>query len=153
MPGKVNPVIPEVVNQVCFDVIAADLAVTLAASAGQLQLNVFEPLIAFRLLSAITEMRNACVVLRERCVRGITANPDRMRHFVEQSIGVVTALVPAIGYERATQIAKEALDSGRGVYDIVREKGLLTRQELDRLLNPEAMTGDGAESRGGSKTP
>jgi aspartate ammonia-lyase len=153
MPGKVNPVIPEVVNQVCFDVIAADLAVTLAAGAGQLQLNVFEPLIAFRLLSAITEMRNACVVLRERCVRGITANPDRLRHFVEQSIGVVTALVPAIGYERATQVAKEALDSGRGVYDIVREKGLLTRQELDRLLNPEAMTGGGAASRGGSKTP
>ena len=149
MPGKVNPVIPEVVNQVCFDVIAADLAVTLAAGAGQLQLNVFEPLIAFRLLSAISEMRNACVVLRERCVRGITANPDRLRYFVEHSIGVVTALVPAIGYERATQVAKEALDSGRGVYDIVREKGLLTRQELDRLLNPEAMTGDGERRRRG----
>jgi len=144
MPGKVNPVIPEVVNQVCFDVIAADVAVTLAAGAGQLQLNVFEPLIAFRLLSAIGAMRNACVVLRDRCVNGITANPDRMRYFVEHSIGVVTALVPAIGYERATQVAKEALDSGRGVYDIVREKGLLTRQELDRILNPAAMTGDGA---------
>jgi len=155
MPGKVNPVIPEVVNQVCFDVIGADIAVTLAASAGQLQLNVFEPLIAFRLLSAISEMRNACVVLRERCVEGITANADRLRHFVEQSIGVVTALVPAIGYERATQVAKEALDSGRGVYDVVREKGLLTRQELDRLLNPEAMTGDGGRDgdRGGPRTP
>jgi len=82
-------------------------------------------------------------VLRERCVQGITANADRLRFFVENSIGVVTALVPAIGYERATQVAKEALDSGRGVYDIVREKGLLTRQELARLLNPEAMTGDG----------
>ena len=146
MPGKVNPVIPEVVNQVCFDVIAADIAVTLAAGAGQLQLNVFEPLIAFRLLSAIGAMRNACVVLRERCVNGITANPDRLRYFVEHSIGVVTALVPAIGYERATQVAKEALDSGRGVYEVVREKGLLTRQELDRILNPEAMTGDGAKN-------
>jgi aspartate ammonia-lyase len=144
MPGKVNPVIPEVVNQVCFDVIAADVAVTLAAGAGQLQLNVFEPLIAFRLLSAISELRNACIVLRERCVGGITANADRMRYFVEHSIGVVTALVPALGYERATQVAKEALDSGRGVYDIVREKGLLTKQELDRILNPQAMTGDGA---------
>jgi aspartate ammonia-lyase len=143
MPGKVNPVIPEVVNQVCFDVIAADIAVTLAAGAGQLQLNVFEPLIAFRLLSAISQMRNACIVLRERCVNGITANPDRLRYFVEHSIGVVTALVPAIGYERATQVAKEALDTGRGVYDVVREKGLLTRQELDRILDPEAMTGDG----------
>ena len=146
MPGKVNPVIPEVVNQVCFDVIAADVAVTLAAGAGQLQLNVFEPLIAFRLLSAISAMRNACVVLRERCVTGITANPERLRYFVEHSIGVVTALVPAIGYERATQVAKEALDSGRGVYDVVREKGLLTREELDRILNPEAMTGDGAKN-------
>src|SRR5437016_7567505 len=145
MPGKVNPVIPEVMNQVCFDVIAADVAVTLAASAGQLQLNVFEPLIAFRLLSALNEMRNGCVVLRERCVEGITANADRLRYFVEHSIGVVTALVPAIGYERATQIAKEALDSGRGVYDVVRERGLLTRQQLDHLLNPEAMTGDGVK--------
>ena len=144
MPGKVNPVIPEVVNQVCFDVIAADVAVTLAASAGQLQLNVFEPIIAFRLLSAIGEMRNGCGVLRERCIQGITANPTRLRYFVEHSIGVVTALVPAIGYERATQVAKEALDSGRGVYEIVREKGLLTREELDRLLNPEAMTGNGS---------
>src|SRR3954464_7272741 len=146
MPGKVNPVIPEVVNQVCFDVVGADVAVTLAASAGQLQLNVFEPLIAFRLLSAISQMRNACIVLRERCVVGITANEDRLRYFVEHSIGVVTALVPAIGYERATQVAKEALDSGRGVYDVVREQGLLTRQELDRILNPAAMTGDGATS-------
>ena len=145
MPGKVNPVIPEVMNQVCFDVIAADVAVTLAASAGQLQLNVFEPLIAFRLLSALNEMRNGCVVLRERCVEGITANADRLRYFVEQSIGIVTALVPAIGYERATQVAKEALDSGRGVYDIVRERGLLTRQQLDHLLNPEGMTGDGVK--------
>jgi aspartate ammonia-lyase len=143
MPGKVNPVIPEVVNQVCFDVIGADIAVTLAAGAGQLQLNVFEPLIAFRLLSGISQMRNACIVLRERCVNGITANPDRLRYFVEHSIGVVTALVPAIGYERATQVAKEALDTGRGVYDVVREKGLLTREELDRILDPEAMTGDG----------
>jgi aspartate ammonia-lyase len=89
-------------------------------------------------------MRNACVVLRERSIDDITANDERLRYFVEHSIGVVTALVPAIGYERATQIAKEALDSGRGVYDIVREKGLLTKQELDRLLNPEAMTGGGA---------
>jgi aspartate ammonia-lyase len=149
MPGKVNPVIPEVVNQVCFDVIGADVAVTVAASAGQLQLNVFEPLIAFRLLSAIGELRNACVVLRQRCVEGVTANPGRMRHFVEHSIGIVTALVPAIGYERATQVAKEALESGRGVYDIVREKGMMTREQLDDLLNPEAMVGAEATSKAG----
>ena len=145
MPGKVNPVIPEVVNQVCFDVIGADVAVTLAAAAGQLQLNVFEPLIAFRLLAGIGQLRNACVVLRTRCIEGITANASRMRYFVEHSIGIVTALVPVIGYERATQVAKAALESGRGVYEIVCEQGLLTREQLDELLNPETMAGGSAE--------
>src|SRR4051812_11010161 len=140
MPGKVNPVIPEVVNQVCFDVIGGDVTVTMAAEAGQLQLNVFEPIIAYRLLRSIESLRNACVVLRERCIDGITANPDRMREFVEHSIGIVTALVPVIGYDRATAVAKEALDSGRGVFEIVLERGLLTRDELNRTLNPEAMT-------------
>jgi len=141
MPGKVNPVIPEVMNQVCFDVIGGDVTVTLAAEAGQLQLNVFEPVIAYRLLSSIETMRRGCIVLREKCVEGITANPGRMRMFVEQSIGVVTALVPAIGYETATSVAKEALESGRGVYELVLEHGLLSKDELDKLLNPDAMTG------------
>ena len=140
MPGKVNPVIPEVVNQVCFDVIGGDVTVTLAAEAGQLQLNVFEPIIAYRLLGGIGALRNACGVLRTRCVVGITANPDRMRWFVENSIGIVTALVPVLGYETSTEIAKEALESGRGVYELVMERKLLTREELDRLLNPRAMT-------------
>jgi aspartate ammonia-lyase len=139
MPGKVNPVIPEVVNQVCFDVIGGDLTVTIAAEAGQLQLNVFEPVIAFRLLGGISALTNACVVLRERCVEGITANPDRMRQFVEQSIGIITALVPVIGYETSTEIAREALATGRGVYELVMERGLMTRAELDRTLNPESM--------------
>jgi aspartate ammonia-lyase len=141
MPGKVNPVIPEVVNQVCFDVIGGDITVTMAAEAGQLQLNVFEPVIAFRLLSGLSAMRNACTVLRERCIVGITANPDRMRQFVEQSIGIVTALVPVIGYEASTEIARDALASGRGVFELVMERGLLTREQLDRALNPETMTG------------
>jgi aspartate ammonia-lyase len=139
MPGKVNPVIPEVVNQVCFDVIGGDVTVTMAAEAGQLQLNVFEPVIAYRLLSSIDTMKNACVVLRERCIEGITANPDRMRHFVEHSIGIVTALVPVLGYETSTEIAKVALETGQGVYDLVCDRGLMTREELDRALNPEAM--------------
>ncbi|MEO8563923.1 MAG: aspartate ammonia-lyase [bacterium] len=139
MPGKVNPVIPEVVNQVCFDVIGGDLTVTIAAEAGQLQLNVFEPVIAFRLLGGISALTNACTVLRERCIDGITANPDRMRQFVEQSIGIVTALVPVIGYETSTEIARDALSSGRGVYELVMERGLMTREELDRALNPETM--------------
>jgi aspartate ammonia-lyase len=140
MPGKVNPVIPEVVNQVCFDVIGGDVTVTMAAEAGQLQLNAFEPVIAYRLLRSIDMLRNACVVLRERCVTGITANVDRMRHFVEHSIGIVTALVPVIGYEQATDIARTALASGRGVYELVLERGLLTRDQLDGILNPAAMT-------------
>ena len=139
MPGKVNPVIPEVVNQVCFDVIGGDVTVTLAAEAGQLQLNVFEPIIAYRLLGSIESMRNAFGVLRGRCVEGITANPDRMRWFLEHSIGVVTALVPAIGYDKATEIAKVALETGRGVYELVLEREMLTRSQLDRLLNPAAM--------------
>jgi aspartate ammonia-lyase len=152
MPGKVNPVIPEVVNQVCFDVIGGDVTVTMAAEAGQLQLNVFEPVIAFRLLRGLDAMRNACVVLRERCVTGITANPERMRWFVENSIGIVTALVPILGYETATEIAKEALASGRGVYDLVCDKGLMTREQLDRLLNPSSMTQDKKPAASARKT-
>jgi len=140
MPGKVNPVIPEVVNQVCFDVIGADVTVTMAAEAGQLQLNVFEPVIAYRLLGACSMLTNASVVLRGRCILGITANPDRMRRFVERSIGIVTALVPVLGYEASTEIAREALETGQGVYDLVCQRGLLTREELDQILNPEAMT-------------
>ena len=140
MPGKVNPVIPEVVNQVCFDVIGGDVTVTMAAEAGQLQLNVFEPVIAYRLLRSVDTLRNACIVLRERCITGITANPGRMRDFVEHSIGIVTALVPVLGYERCTQIAKTALDTGRGVTELVLEQKLLTRAQIDELLDPERMT-------------
>src|SRR5438874_388932 len=106
MPGKVNPVIPEVVNQVCFDIIGGDVTVTMAAEAGQLQLNVFEPIIAFRLLSGMTYLTRACKILQDRCIEGITANAERMRGFVEHSVGLVTALVPLLGYETTTEIAK-----------------------------------------------
>jgi len=141
MPGKVNPVIPEVVNQVCFEIIGGDVTVTLAAEAGQLQLNAFEPVIAFRLLRGIDSLRNACQVLRTRCVEGITANPDRLKRFVEESIGIVTALVPVLGYAVATEIATDALESGRGVYDVVQSRGLMTREKLDEVLNPAGMVG------------
>ncbi|HEX7119542.1 MAG TPA: aspartate ammonia-lyase [Longimicrobiales bacterium] len=140
MPGKVNPVIPEVVNQVCFQVVGNDLTVTMAAEAGQLQLNVFEPVIAFNIFQSINTLRQACVVLRERCVLGITANRERIRHFLERSIGIVTALVPYIGYERASAVAREALETDRGVYELVLEKGWLSREELDEILSPAAMT-------------
>ena len=119
MPGKVNPVIPEVVNQVCFQVVGNDLTVTMAAEAGQLQLNVFEPVIAFNLFQSVDMLTRACVVLREKCVVGIVANRERIRYLLERSIGVVTALVPYIGYERANAVAREALDSERGVYELV----------------------------------
>jgi aspartate ammonia-lyase len=139
MPGKVNPVIPEAVNQVCFDVIGGDVTVTMAAEAGQLQLNVFEPIIAFRLLRNISALRNACAMLRERCIVGITANPAEMRRFVERSIGIVTALVPELGYEACTALAKEALESGRGVVELVLEQKLLTREQVDAILDPARM--------------
>ncbi len=139
MPGKVNPVIPEAVNQVCFDVIGGDVTVTMAAEAGQLRLNVFEPIIAFRLLRNISALTNAVRVLREKCVVGIEANPQVMREYVERSIGLVTALLPALGYEQCTALAKEALESGRGVAELVIEQQLLTRAELDRILDPARM--------------
>ena len=139
MPGKVNPVIPEAVNQVCFDVVGGDMTVTMAAEGGQLQLNVFEPIIAFRLLQNIRTMTAAVQILRTKCIVGITANPDRLREFVERSVGIVTALVPVIGYEACTSVAKEALATGRGVYELVLERQLLTREQLDEALDPRKM--------------
>jgi aspartate ammonia-lyase len=140
MPGKVNPVIPEVVNQVAFQVIGNDLTVTLAAEGGQLQLNVFEPVIAFGIFQSVDMLIQACIVLRERTVVGIEADRTRIREGLEKSIGVVTALVPYIGYDRATAAAREALQNDRGVYELVLEKGWLTREDLDRVLSPDAMT-------------
>jgi aspartate ammonia-lyase len=140
MPGKVNPVIPEVVNMVCFQVVGNDLTITMAAEAGQLQLNVFEPVIGFNLFQSIDMLARAATVLRERCVVGITANRERLREMVYHSIGLVTALVPYLGYERSAALAKEALETGRGVYELVREKAWLTEERLAEILTPEAMT-------------
>jgi aspartate ammonia-lyase len=140
MPGKVNPVVPEVVNQVCFQVIGNDTVVTIAAEAGQLQLNVFEPVIAFNLFQSVEMLTQSAIVLRERCVLGIEANRDHIRALLERSIGIVTALVPYLGYERATALAREALEHDRGVYELVLEKEWLSRKELDEILSPEAMT-------------
>ncbi len=120
--------------------ICNDLTITMAAEAGQLQLNVFEPVIAFKLLQSMDMLARGTVVLRERCVVGITANRERLRRMVEDSIGLVTALVPYLGYERSSQVAKEALETGRGVYELVREKGWLSQERLDEILTPEAMT-------------
>ncbi|AXX93468.1 aspartate ammonia-lyase [Malaciobacter molluscorum LMG 25693] len=139
MPGKVNPVIPEVVNQVAFQVIGTDVTITMASEGGQLQLNVFEPVIAYNLFNSINMMKNAFETLAEKCVVGITANEERCKDLVLHSIGLVTALNPYIGYENSTNVAKEALDSGRSVYDIVLEKKLLTKEELDDIIKPENM--------------
>jgi aspartate ammonia-lyase len=140
MPGKVNPVIPEVVNQIAFQVIGNDLTITMAAEAGQLQLNVMEPVITFNLFESLDMLTAGVRTLSERCVRGITANVEHCRDLVESSIGIVTALVPVIGYERAGAVAKEALASGRSVRELLLEAGDLGREEIDRLLSPEAMT-------------
>jgi aspartate ammonia-lyase len=143
MPGKVNPVIPEVVNQVCFRAIGNDLTVTLAAEAGQLQLNVMEPIIAFCILESQTMFMNAAETLRRNCVDGITANADVCRRYVEHSIGVVTALNPLLGYDAATELAAEALKTGKGIVELVREKKLLSEEQIRTVLDPNAMTGAG----------
>jgi len=139
MPGKVNPVIPEVVNQIAFKVIGNDLTVTLAAEAGQLQLNVMEPVIAQSIVESIEMLKNGMATLKYRCIDGITANARHCRRQVKKSIGVVTALNPVLGYEVCTALAKEALDTDRGVYELVLEKKLLSKAELDELLAPENM--------------
>ncbi len=139
MPGKVNPVIPEVVNQIAFKVIGNDLTVTLAAEAGQLELNVMEPVIAQSTFESIEMLKNGMATLKYRCVDGITANAEHCRKVVQNSIGLVTALNPALGYETCSSLAKEALETNRGVYELVIERNLLSKEELDRLLAPENM--------------
>jgi len=140
MPGKVNPVIPEVVSQVCFQIIGADTTVSMASEASELELNMAEPIIAFNLLFGLTLLRNAAIVLNSRCIAGIQANRERCLQYVQNSIGLVTALNPVLGYEKSVAIAKEALASGRSVYDLALEKGWLTRAQLDDILSPEKMT-------------
>ena len=139
MPGKVNPVIPEVVNQVAFRVIGNDLAITLASEAGQLELNVMEPIIVLSLFENIEMLVNALNTLREKCIVGITANPEVCRRMVYNSIGLVTALNPYLGYETSTMLAKEALQSGKGIYDLVLEHKLMDEEELNKILRPENM--------------
>ena len=139
MPGKINPVIPEVVNQVAYEVIGNDVTVTMAAEGGQLQLNAFEPIIVHSLNKSISHLQAACLTLTEHCVRGITANVEKLRLSVEQSIGLVTALNPHIGYTAATSIALEAQTTGRGVAELVLEQQLLTGEQLDALLLPERL--------------
>lgn len=139
MPGKVNPVIPEVVNQVCYKVIGNDLTVTFAAEAGQLQLNVMEPVLCHSIMESNMFLGNALDTLREKCITGITANKEICLNMVKHSIGIVTALNPYIGYKNSTEIAKEALETGQSVYNLVLEKGMLSQEKLDEILDPKNM--------------
>ncbi len=143
MPGKVNPVIPEVTNMVAYRVIGNDLVITLSAENGQLQLNAFEPVMAACIFESQKLLVNAADTLRKFCVEGITANEDVLKHYMESSIGTVTALNPVIGYDKATELAAEALKSGDGILEIVREKHILTDEQIDEILSPAALTGSG----------
>ncbi|HEU4914392.1 MAG TPA: aspartate ammonia-lyase [Candidatus Saccharimonadales bacterium] len=140
MPGKINPVIPEVVNQVAFEVIGNDVTISFAAEAGQLQLNAFEPVIAYNLLNSLIYMRQGCLTLAQNCVRGITANQELLKRTVANSVGIVTALNPHIGYANASAVAKEATQTGKGVSETVIGMGLMTQAELDEILRPEILT-------------
>lgn len=139
MPGKVNPVIPEVVNQICFKVIGNDLTITLASEAAQLELNVMEPVLVHSLTESCNWMTRGFNTLRIECIDGITANPEHCRDMVEHSIGIVTALKPYIGYALSTEIAKEALETGGSVYNLVLKKNILTKEQLDKILDPKHM--------------
>ena len=139
MPGKVNPVIPEVMNQICYKVMGNELCVTMAGDAAQMELNAMEPVMAQCCFESVDLMINGFETLRTRCVEGITANEEHCRLNVHNSIGVVTALNPVIGYKNSTKIAKEALATGRSVYDLVLEHGILSKEELDTILSPENM--------------
>ncbi len=143
MPGKVNPVIPEVVNQVCYQVIGNDLTVTMAAEAGQLQLNAMEPAVAYNLLESLHIMTNAVNVLTEKCVSGIQADEARCAALLDNSLVLATALAPHLGYDAAARIAKEALATGRSIREVATEKGGLSAQALDAILSPAAMLKQG----------
>ncbi len=139
MPGKVNPVIPEVVNQVCFKVFGNELTVSTAAEAGQLQLNVMEPIICQSIIESVLLLQNAFETLRTKCVDGITANKENCEHMVLNSIGIVTAFNPHIGYKNSTVIAKEALATGKSVKEIALEKKMLSEKQIDEILDPKKM--------------
>ncbi len=139
MPGKVNPVIPEVVNQVAFEVIGADTTISIACEGGQLQLNVFEPLVAYKLFTSINIMRRSFHTLADKCIKGITANEDVCMENILNSVTIVTCLNPILGYEKSSALAKEALATNKRIYDIILEQELFTKEELDKLLHPKNM--------------
>ena len=147
MPGKVNPVIPEVVNQVAFNAIGNDMTITMAAEAGQLELNAFEPIIFYCLFQSIDTIAYAVNTFVDNCVIGITANETRCRYFVENSVGIITAICPYVGYQKAAEIAKEAIKTGEYVRKLIIEKGLLTKEQMDEIMDPVQMTEPGISGK------
>lgn len=147
MPGKVNPVIPEVVNQVAFNAIGNDMTITMAAEAGQLELNAFEPIIFYCLFQSIDTIAYAVNTFVDNCVIGITANEIRCRYFVENSVGIITAICPYVGYQKAAEIAKEAIKTGESVRKLIIEKGLLTKEQMDEIMDPVQMTEPGISGK------
>ena len=147
MPGKVNPVIPEVVNQVAFNVIGNDVTITMAAEAGQLELNAFEPIIFYCLFQSIDTLGYAVQTFVDNCVTGITANETRCRYFVENSVGIITAICPYVGYQKAAEIAKEAIKTGESVKKLIIEQGILTEEQMDEILDPLQMTEPGISGK------
>ena len=143
MPGKVNPVIPEVVNQVAFNIIVNDMTITMAAEAGQLELNAFEPIVFYCLFQSIDTLAYAVETFVDNCVKGITANEERCRYLVENSIGVITAICPYVGYQKAADIAKAALQTGSSIRELILKEHLLTEEELNKILDPVNMTEPG----------
>ena len=148
MPGKINPVIPEVVNQVAFNIIGNDMTITMAAEAGQLELNAFEPIIFYNLFQSIETLTCAVKTLVDNCILGITANEEHCREMVNNSIGIVTAICPYVGYEKAAEVAKEALRTGKAVKTIILEQGLMEEEQADQVLNPYTMTEPGILGKG-----
>ena len=147
MPGKVNPVIPEVVNQVAFNIIGNDMTVTMAAEAGQLELNAFEPIIFYNLIQSVETLTYAVHTFVDNCVTGITANRERCRDLVENSVGIITALCPHVGYEKAAQLAKQAIETGASVRKLILDEGLLDQEALDKILDPYSMTEPGISGK------
>lgn len=147
MPGKVNPVIPEVVNQVAFNAIGNDMTITMAAEAGQLELNAFEPIIFYCLFQSIDTIAYAVNTFVDNCVIGITANETCCRYFVENSVGIITAICPYVGYQKAAEIAKEAIKTGESVRKLIIEKGLLTKEQMDEIMDPVQMTEPGISGK------
>jgi aspartate ammonia-lyase len=140
MPGKVNPVMPELMNQICFRVIGNDLTVTMASQDGLLQLNAYEPVVAVSIMESQALLFKTMPLFRKQCIDGITINEKILENYMNRSVGIVTALNPVLGYDKTTELAKEALQSGKGLLELIREKKLLTEAQIKDLLDPVKLT-------------